>query len=86
MLAAEQDIVRVHGRAARALVNQTIPFSVCTVLKDMEIYNMPDPLVRHSWPFITKTLYIGTVDAQCFEALSHITVSRFRLPPSKCLC
>ncbi|XP_041454893.1 ankyrin repeat domain-containing protein 12-like isoform X1 [Lytechinus variegatus] len=44
MLAAEQDIVRVHGRAARALVNQTIPFSVCTVLKDMEIYNMPDPL------------------------------------------
>ena len=46
MLAAEQDIVRVHGRAARALVNQTIPFSVCTVLKDMEIYNMPEPLVR----------------------------------------
>ncbi|XP_030831008.1 ankyrin repeat domain-containing protein 12 isoform X2 [Strongylocentrotus purpuratus] len=44
MLAAEQDIVRVHGRAARALVNQTIPFSVCTVLKDMEIYNMPEPL------------------------------------------
>lgn len=44
MLAAEQDIVRVHGRAARALVNQTIPFSVCTVLKDMEIYNMLDPV------------------------------------------
>ncbi|XP_072169393.1 uncharacterized protein [Diadema setosum] len=44
MLAAEQDMVRCHGRAARALVNQTIPFSVCMVLKDLEVYNMPDPL------------------------------------------
>ncbi|XP_033625773.1 ankyrin repeat domain-containing protein 11-like isoform X2 [Asterias rubens] len=44
MLAAEQDIVRVYGRAARALANQNVPFSVCTVLKNQEVYNMPEPM------------------------------------------
>ena len=34
-----QEILRVHGRAARALANQSLPFSVCTILKDEEIYN-----------------------------------------------
>ncbi|XP_071957304.1 uncharacterized protein [Antedon mediterranea] len=46
MLAVEQDIVRVHGRAARAGANQTIPYSACSFLKDLEIYNMPDPVVQ----------------------------------------
>ena len=31
--------MRVHGRAARALANQSVPFSVCTILRDEEIYN-----------------------------------------------
>ena len=39
MLSIEQEIVRVHCRAARALANQNMPFSVCTVLRDDEIYN-----------------------------------------------
>ncbi|GFR14771.1 ankyrin repeat domain-containing protein 12 [Trichonephila clavata] len=39
VLSAEQEILRVHGRAARAMVNQSTPLSVCSVLKDKEIYN-----------------------------------------------
>lgn len=37
VLSVEQEILRVHGRAARALSNQTLPFSVCTILKDQEV-------------------------------------------------
>merc|ERR1719270_1146645 len=39
ILSVEQEILRVHGRAARALANQTVPFSVCTILRDQDIYN-----------------------------------------------
>ncbi len=45
MLSAEQDIMRVHGKAARAYANQRMPFSACVVFRDQEIYNMPEPLV-----------------------------------------
>ncbi|KAL3859903.1 hypothetical protein ACJMK2_010087 [Sinanodonta woodiana] len=41
-LSVEQEILREHGRAARALVNQIIPLSVCTILRDEEIYNILD--------------------------------------------
>ena len=37
VLSVEQEILRVHGRAARALSNQALPFSVCTILKDQEV-------------------------------------------------
>merc|ERR1719188_216656 len=43
VLAVEQEILRVHGRAARALANQSLPFSVCTILRDEEIYTAIDP-------------------------------------------
>merc|ERR1712226_362679 len=39
----EQEILRVHGRAARALANQSLPYSVCTILRDEEIYTPIDP-------------------------------------------
>lgn len=39
----EQEILRVHGRAALAVANQTIPYSFCSIIKDEEIYNMIDP-------------------------------------------
>lgn len=39
----EQEILRVHGRAARALANQSVPYSVCTVLRDKEVYNLITP-------------------------------------------
>ncbi|XP_060857241.1 ankyrin repeat domain-containing protein 12-like [Metopolophium dirhodum] len=40
VLSVEQEILRVHGRAARAVANQLLPFSVCTILKDNEVYNV----------------------------------------------
>lgn len=43
VLAVEQEILRVHGRAGRALANQSLPFSACTVLKDDEVYNCITP-------------------------------------------
>lgn len=43
VLSVEQEILRVHGRAARALANQALPFSVCTLLKDEEVYNVINP-------------------------------------------
>ncbi|KAM6948366.1 ankyrin repeat domain-containing protein 12 [Aplochiton taeniatus] len=49
----EQEVLRVHYRAARTLANQTLPFSACTVLLDAEVYNMPQDvqasgMVSHS--------------------------------------
>ncbi|XP_035491647.2 ankyrin repeat domain-containing protein 12 isoform X1 [Scophthalmus maximus] len=45
----EQEVLRVHYRAARTLANQTLPFSACTVLLDAEVYNMPqDVQVSHN--------------------------------------
>ena len=38
VLTVEQEIIRVHGRAARALANQPFPYSACTILRDEEIY------------------------------------------------
>ncbi|KZS19438.1 ankyrin repeat domain-containing protein 11 [Daphnia magna] len=43
VLSVEQEILRVHGRAARALANQSLPFSVCTLLKDQEVYSALTP-------------------------------------------
>nr|XP_023013649.1 ankyrin repeat domain-containing protein 11 isoform X1 [Leptinotarsa decemlineata] len=43
VLSVEQEILRVHGRAARALANQALPFSVCTILRDEEVYNLITP-------------------------------------------
>ncbi|XP_023244960.1 uncharacterized transmembrane protein DDB_G0289901 [Copidosoma floridanum] len=43
VLSVEQEILRVHGKAARALANQSLPFSACTFLKDEEVYNVITP-------------------------------------------
>ncbi|XP_062525397.1 ankyrin repeat domain-containing protein 11 isoform X4 [Bombyx mori] len=43
VLAVEQEILRVHGRAERAVANQSLPFSVCTILRDREVYNVLAP-------------------------------------------
>ncbi|XP_008181925.2 ankyrin repeat domain-containing protein 12-like [Acyrthosiphon pisum] len=43
VMSVEQEILRVHGRAARALANQPLPFSVCTILNDNEVYNIMTP-------------------------------------------
>ncbi|KAJ7338687.1 hypothetical protein JRQ81_012589 [Phrynocephalus forsythii] len=45
----EQEVLRVHYRAARTLANQTLPFSACTVLLDAEVYNAPMDTQSNVW-------------------------------------
>jgi hypothetical protein len=44
VLSTEQETLRVHGRAARAMAQQVTgpPLSVCSILRDQEIYNPID--------------------------------------------
>lgn len=42
ILSLEQERIREHGRAARAMANQNLPLSVCTILKNEEIYHAMD--------------------------------------------
>ncbi|XP_055382706.1 uncharacterized transmembrane protein DDB_G0289901 isoform X2 [Condylostylus longicornis] len=42
-LTVEQEILRVHAKAARSLACQSLPLSVCTIIKDQEVYNMITP-------------------------------------------
>ncbi|XP_068149104.1 ankyrin repeat domain-containing protein 11 [Drosophila tropicalis] len=42
-LNVEQEIIRVHSKAARSISGQSEPYSVCTYLKDDEVYNMMTP-------------------------------------------
>lgn len=42
-LNVEQEIIRVHSKAARNLSCQAFPFSVCTLIKDEEVYNIIMP-------------------------------------------
>ncbi|KAG5677288.1 hypothetical protein PVAND_007057 [Polypedilum vanderplanki] len=43
VLSKEQEILRVHCKAAQMIANQSQPFSVCTMLKDEEVYNIITP-------------------------------------------
>lgn len=43
VLSKEQEILRVHCKAAQMQANQSQPFSVCTILKDEEVYNSITP-------------------------------------------
>jgi ankyrin repeat domain-containing protein 11/12 len=43
VLSKEQEILRVHCKAAQMIANQSQPFSVCTILKDEEVYSMITP-------------------------------------------
>lgn len=40
IVCCEQEIMRVHSRAARTIQNQQIPLSACSVLLDREVYNV----------------------------------------------
>ncbi|XP_001947275.1 ankyrin repeat domain-containing protein 12-like [Acyrthosiphon pisum] len=59
VLSVEQEILRVHGRAARALANQLLPFSVCTILKDDEVYNIMTPEQEEKKNRNTRSRYNG---------------------------
>lgn len=60
----EQEVLRVHYRAARTLANQTLPFSACTVLLDAEVYNMPQEVqvsVLEQWSYIKLVRFLSTL-------------------------
>lgn len=40
IVACEQEIMRVHSRAARMLQNQQVPLSTCSVFLDREVYHL----------------------------------------------
>ena len=42
-LTVEQEVIREHGRAARAMSNQDTPLSACAILRDEEVYNTIPP-------------------------------------------
>lgn len=48
-LAIEQEILRVHNRAALAMANQSLPLSFTVLMKDEEIYNPIDQEQEHSF-------------------------------------
>ncbi len=39
ILSHEQEVLRLYGNATRLSINQDIPFSYCSLLKDNEVYN-----------------------------------------------
>ena len=45
----EQEILRCYNRAAREAINQSVPLSYCSIIKDEEIYSQPscvgEPLI-----------------------------------------
>ena len=55
IFATLQEILRVHGRAARALANQTVPYSACTILRDEDIYNPSELSSKASNPASAST-------------------------------
>merc|ERR1712045_446902 len=64
VLAVEQEILRVHGRASRALANQTVPYSVCTILRDEDIYNPSELSAKASNPASASTSVNGSKDGR----------------------
>ncbi|KAL5281753.1 ANKRD12 family protein [Megaselia abdita] len=62
-LCVEQEILRVHAKAARSLANQSVPYSACTMLKDEEIYNVITPEQeekdRHARSRYNGRLFLG---------------------------
>ncbi|CAF0807778.1 unnamed protein product [Adineta ricciae] len=47
ILSHEQEILRLYGNATRSSINQEIPLSYCSLLRDNEVYNDPSVRERH---------------------------------------
>ena len=54
----------MHGRAARALANQTVPYSVCTILRDEDIYNPSELSSKPSGTTVNTGSASGTKDGR----------------------
>lgn len=73
ILSREQEILREHGRWERAIANHGTPLSVCTILRDEEIYNFTEDQVR----LVCSTLSILFCDSFLFFMirLSAVTMA-----------
>ncbi|UJR21778.1 hypothetical protein I4U23_024853 [Adineta vaga] len=58
ILSNEQEILRLYGNATRSSINQDIPFSYCSILRDNEVYN--DPSVQERHPSLLNSDYSNT--------------------------
>lgn len=63
ILSLEQERIREHGRAARAMANQNLPLSVCTILKNEEIYHAMDAeqVIFQIFVIFTKRRYMQRI-------------------------
>lgn len=60
-MSCEQEVLRVHCRAARTIANQAVPFSACTMLLDSEVYNMPsENQVKYVYSCHEPNLHLST--------------------------
>lgn len=62
-MSLEQERIREHGRAARAMANQNLPLSVCTILKNEEIYHAMDAeqVIFQIFVIFTKRRYMQRI-------------------------
>lgn len=85
VLSVEQEILRVHGLAARSAVNQLEPFSFCAFMKDQEVYSIPTPeqeeKEKNSHPRYNGRLFLSwlqDVDDK-WEKIKEDTLNRHKL-------
>lgn len=85
VLSKEQEILRVHCKAAQMIANQSQPFSVCTILKDEEVYNIITPEQEEKYRNKNRERSHGRVFYQALKELDdkydkikvRIAASRF---------
>lgn len=83
VLSKEQEILRVHCKAAQMIANQSQPFSVCTILKDEEVYNIITPEQEEKYRNKNRERSHGRVFYQALKELDDkydkIKVKTFNL-------
>lgn len=87
VLSKEQEILRVHCKAAQMIANQSQPFSVCTILKDEEVYNIITPEQEEKYRNKNRERSHGRVFYQALKELDDkydkIKVMQFHPPPQQ---
>lgn len=60
-MSVEQEVLRVYAQISRALVNQPLPLSVCTFLKDRDVYSVPykNNIDKNEQPHYNDQLFLS---------------------------
>lgn len=69
VLSKEQEILRVHCKAAQMIASQSTPFSVCSILKDEEVYNIITPELEEKYRNKNRERSHGRVFYQALKEL-----------------